>query len=155
MTRKRSHPKKEIIPQKLRDEENRLKQQGVKVKGILYNRNGQNKLSQAITTLLSPYKGMDGGTYQSYSTLVAITCVAWNASLVDEPERGEMVNKVINLFKDKTDAKGLLEFNQFSYELIERKLRLFPDDKRFVVKFDVTETKDDYHVFVYSLDNSI
>jgi hypothetical protein len=62
---------------------------------------------------------------------------------------------VIDLFKDKTNLKGLLEFRQFSYELIERKLLLFPDDRRFVVKFDVTEANDTFHIFVISLNKSV
>jgi hypothetical protein len=151
MPKKRSHSKQSLIPQKLREEEARLKEKGLKIKGTSFNRDGPNKLSQAITTLISPYKDM-GSTYQSFSALIAIACMAWNASLVDEPERGEMVNQVVNFFKDKTDTKGMLEFSQFSYELIKRKLLLFPNDRRFVYKFDVTETKDDFHVFVLSLD---
>lgn len=115
---------------------------------------GPNKLSQAITTLLSPYKDM-GSTYPAYYMLVTIACMAWNAALVEEQERGKMVNQVIDLFKDKTNLKGLLEFRQFSYELIERKLLLFPDDRRFVVKFDVTEANDTFHIFVISLNKSV
>ena len=137
----------------MRDEETRLKGQGLKIKKTSFNRDGPNKLSQAITTLLSPYNDM-GSTYQSYYGLVAITCMAWNASLVEEPERGEIVKQVVSFFKDKTDANGLLEFSQFSYELIARKLLLFPNDRRFVVKFDVTETNDTFLVFVISLDKS-
>lgn len=95
-----------------------------------------------------------GKTYNAFHTMVAITCFAWNASLVDEPERGEMVKQGVNLFKDKTDAKGLNEFSQFFYELIDRKLLLFPDDRRYVTSFDVTETKDTFLVFVISLDQS-
>jgi len=151
MSRKHSHSKQSLIPQKLREAEVHLKEQGLKIKGTSFNRDGPNKLSQAISTLISPFKDM-GSTYQSFSALVAIACMAWNASLIDEPERGEMVKQVVGVFKDKTEAKGLLEFSQFSYELIERKLQLFPNDRRFVYKFDVTETKGDFHVFVLSLD---
>ena len=153
MPRTHLHSKKSVIPQKLRDEEARLKGQCLKIKATSFNRDGPNKLSQAITTPLSPYKDM-GSTYQSYYALLAITCMAWNASLVEEPERGEIVKQVVSFFKDKTDAKGQLEFSLFSYELIARKLLLFPNDRRYVVKFDVTETKDDYHVFVLSLDKA-
>jgi hypothetical protein len=153
MPKKRSHSKQSLIPQKLREAESHLKEQGLKIKATSFNHDGPNKLSQAITTLISPYKDM-GSTYQSFSTLIAIACMAWNAALIDEPERGEMVKQVVGVFKDKTDAKGLLEFSQFSYELIERKLLLFPDDRRFVYKFDVTETKDNFFVSVLSLDKS-
>ena len=65
-----------------------------------------------------------------------------------------MVKQGVIQFKGKTDAKGLNEFNQFFYELIERKLLLFPNDRRFVTSFDVTETKDTFQVFVISLDQS-
>ena len=83
-------------------------------------------------------------TYNSFNMLVGNPCLAWNASLLDEPERGEMVKQGVNLFKDKTDANGM----------IERKLLLFPNDRRHVVKFDVTETKDSFRFFVISLDQS-
>jgi hypothetical protein len=154
MPRNRSHAKQAFIPQKLREEMDRLKEQGLKIKGTEFNLDGPNKLSQAITTLLSPYKDM-GSTYPAYYMLVTIACLAWNAALVEEPERGKMVNQVVDLFKDKTNLKGLIEFRQFSYKLIERKLLLFPDDLRYVVKFDVTETKDTFHIFVISLDKSV
>jgi len=151
MPRKRSHSKKTLIPQKLRQERAYLEEQGLKIKGTSVNRDGSNKLSQAITALIDPYKEM-GSTYQAFSALVAIACMAWNASLVDEPERGEMIKQTVNFFKNKTDAKELFEFNQFSYELIERKLLLFPNDRRFVCNFEVAEIKDDFHVIVASLD---
>ncbi len=76
------------------------------------------------------------------------------SSLVEEPERGEIVKKAENVFKDATDAKGLLEFNLFIYELIERKLLLFPNDRRYVVNFEVTETKSTFNIFVISLEKS-
>ena len=93
-------------------------------------------------------------TYNSFNMLVGNPCLAWIASLLDEPERGEMVKQGVNLFKDKTNANGMNEFTRFSYELIERKLLLFPNDRRHVVKFDVTETKDSFRIFVISLDQS-
>ncbi len=153
MPRKRSQAKQAFIPPRLRDEVVRLNEQGIKVKRTEFNRDGPDKLSQAITTLLNPYKDM-GSTYPAYYMLVAIACTAWNAALVEEPERGKMVNQVVDLFKDKTNLKGLIEFRKFSYELIERKLLLFPDDRRYVVKFDVTEAKDTFHIFVISLNKS-
>jgi len=110
MPPKPPHSKKKIISiQKLLldEEARRLKEQGVKIKARTFNNDGSPKLSQAITTLLSPYNDMSSN-YQGYSALVAITCMAWNASLVAEPERGEMVKQVVSFFKDKTDAKGLL-----------------------------------------------
>lgn len=153
MIKKRPHSKEIVIPQKLLDEETRLEGLGLKIKETTFNQDESNKLSQAIITLISPYNNM-GGTYSAYYALIAIACTAWNASLVDEPQRDEMVKQIVSFFKDKTDAKGLLEFKQFSYELIERKLLLFPNDRRLVSKFDVTETKENYHVFVISLDKS-
>jgi hypothetical protein len=136
------------------EEDARLKEQGLKIKETTFNQDGPNKLSQSILTLLRPYKEM-GSTFTSFNALVGLACAAWNAALVNEPKRGEMVTLIVNTFKDKTDANGLLEFNQFTRELIERKLLLFPNDGRFVTKFEVTETKDNYHVFVISLDKSV
>jgi hypothetical protein len=105
--------------------------------------------AQIMPRFISP-----GSTYPAYYMLVAIACTAWNAALVEEPEHGKLVNQVVDLFKDKTNLKGLLEFRQFSYELIERKLILFPDDRRYVIKYDVTEAKDTFHIFVISLNKS-
>ena len=153
MPRSHPHSKKIAIPQRLLDEETRLKDQGLTIKETQYNLDGTNKLSNAITTLLSPYSDMRRN-YNVFRTIVAIACFAWNASLLDEPERDEMVKQGVIQFKGKTDAKGLNEFNQFFYELIERKLLLFPNDRRFVTSFDVTETKDTFRVFVTSLDPS-
>lgn len=150
MPRKRSHSKKDAIPQKLLDEASRFKKQGIKIKQTLFNRDGPDKLSQAIITLVAPYEEM-GRTYPAYHTLIALACLAWNAAQLDEPERSEMVRKAADAFKDKTDAQGLLEFHQFTRELVERKLHLFPNDRRYVVNFEVTESEDNYHVFVTSL----
>ena len=153
MSKTHRHSQKLAIPQILLDEEARLKAQGLKFKGPELNYDGPNKLSEAIKSLIRPYKDM-ASSYTAFSGLVAIACAAWNASLVEEPERDEMVKKAANLFKDKTDAKGLLEFNQFFYELIERKLLLFPNDWRYVVNFKVTETKSTFNIFVVSLEKS-
>jgi hypothetical protein len=151
MTSHRRHSPKNAIPQILLDEEARLKGQGLKIKETRMNRAGLNKLSQAILSLLSPYKEM-ADTYAAYNGLVGITCAAWNASLEDEPERGEMIKRAVNFFKGVTDAPGLLEFHQLFYELVERKLLLFPKDLRYVVNYKVTETKSTFNVHVLSLE---
>jgi hypothetical protein len=73
--------------------------------------------------------------------------MAWNVSLVNKPELGEKANQIVSLFKGKVNAKWLFEFRQFSCESSERKLPLFPNDRRYVFEYEVTQTKDNFHFF--------
>lgn len=59
-----------------------------------------------------------------------------------------MIGRVIDLFKDITDEKGRLEFRELIDALIERKRVLFPDDIRYITRFEVVEGEDDDPDFV-------
>jgi hypothetical protein len=112
-----------------------------------FNLDESDKLSQAIVTLACPYKEQFN-TYPAYQTLITLTCSAWNAELLREPKRSEMIGRVIDLCKDITDEKGLLEFRELIDALIKRKQILFPDDIRYITKFEVVEGEDNDPAFV-------
>lgn len=59
-----------------------------------------------------------------------------------------MIGRVIDLCKDITDEKGLVEFREIIDALIERKRVLFPDDMRYITRFEVVEGEDNDPAFV-------
>lgn len=117
------------------------------MKKKVFNLDESEKLSQAIVTLANPYEDRFN-TYPAYQHLITLACSAWNAELIREPKRSEMIGRVIDLCKDITDEKGLVEFREIIDALIERKRVLFPDDMRYITRFEVVEGEDNDPAFV-------
>ena len=89
----------------------------------------------------------DEANADEYHHVLSLAAVLWNALVLaelDQPDADELVNEVLGRFRASAVdcgipsdfAEALLE------ELIERKRRLFADDRRFIAGVDV-EVRDD------------
>jgi hypothetical protein len=113
----------------------------------LVNPPGEISMSDAISQLIEPYKD-DAPDYKAFRTLVTFGCTAWNASILPQDQRTEMLEKVLAaLTAGKKDHAEMLEFVN---ELMDRKKRLFPHVTRMIVDFKVTDRGDDFHIAVAS-----
>ena len=80
-----------------------------------------------------------------------VAIVAWNTTLLPEKEQKPMVKKMLkSLSLPRSvlrDMKGIME------ELIERKNKHFAEHTRVIMDYQVTETRDGYHLSVASILN--
>lgn len=113
----------------------------------LVNPKGEISMSDAISHVIELYRD-DAPDYHSFKTLVTFACTAWNASVLPDAKRDEMLNQMLKALparkKDRSEALGLVK------ELMDRKKALYPDVTRMVVDFKVTDLGDDFHIAVAS-----
>lgn len=114
---------------------------------------GHVKMSDVLSDFVAPYRDY-AETMQAYRRLLTLAVAAWNAALFPETKQQEVVDEVLSHLPGETrlksDVKALL------YELIERKVRFFPQYERAIISFELTETRNGYHLSVAStLDGDI
>ncbi len=119
---------------------------------VRYEPSGVAKMSEVVIDFIEPYAEY-AETYEAYQKLVMIAIVAWNTTLLPEKKQKAMVKKMIKSLSlprsDARDTKGIIE------ELIERKNKHFAEHTRTIVDYQVTETRDGFHLSVAStLDES-
>lgn len=126
-----------------------LEADGFKIAGVQFWK--KNKLSDAIHKLLKPYQH-EADTYDSYYSLVGFACVAWNSALIEEPKRSEMLDDFLKkTLKRAAPREAREEMRNFIHELIQRKIKLFPKDTRFIASYELEDQGDDFYLSVASV----
>lgn len=76
-------------------------------------------------------------------TAITLAVIAWNLSLLPEDERRQEIRQARKQFGGGPDAQ--VTFSGVLRTLTEAKLKLFPDDLRTVVDFDLVQTSEGFH----------
>jgi len=151
MTKKRVKKKTRKTPKRYKPLVSKLQSQGLLDNDkyeVRYEPKGVPKMSEVLVDLIEPYVEY-AETYEAYQKLVTVAVVAWNNSLLPERNHKPIIKKTIKslslLRSDAQDMKRIIE------ELIERKKKHFPEHTRPIVDYQVTETRDGYHLSVASI----
>jgi len=83
---------------------------------------------------------------EDLTKLVGVAVIAWNAALVAGNERKELIENAVEVAPPeiRQDMKAIVE------EMIQRKETHFAHNKRMVMNYQVTMTKEGPHVTVLS-----
>ena len=103
------------------------------------------KMSEVITEFVEPFAEF-APTYEDYRKLIGLAVVAWNAALLPEDKRQEMLDQLIG----KLSLPNAEDLQQLLATLMERKRKYFADNTRFIVSYDVANTADGFFVSVAS-----
>ena len=103
------------------------------------------RISEAVRQLVEPYRH-EADSLDSFKALVALGALAWNFALLPEAERDQYLMDGMRKL-DVPDPKMLRNLLQ---DLIRRKQRLFPHDRRLIVSYEVTLIPEGYHIVVAS-----
>jgi hypothetical protein len=103
------------------------------------------RLSERLVDLIAPYRD-DGLTSQRYELLIGAAATAWNLSLLAEAERPAALRQAFR----KANVRDV-EAAEVIVMLMRRKEQLFPDDRRTIVSWGVSESGGKCHVTVASL----
>jgi hypothetical protein len=95
------------------------------------------KASTRLAQLIEPHMVADE-TKHSYEGLVALGAIAWNLSLVPAQERGALIRETVR------DAvkRGIPLTDRWLNDLIERKMKLFPSEERWIDGYEVAVKPD-------------
>jgi hypothetical protein len=112
---------------------------------ILVQPSGQTKMSEVLLEFLEPYSRYSR-TNEDLNKLLGIAVIAWNAALLPENERKEIIENALKAapLEIRQDMKAIVD------EMIERKETHFAHNKRFIINYQVTMTKEGPHVTALS-----
>ena len=112
----------------------------------LINPKGELSISDAISNIIAPYRD-DAPNYPAFEKLVTLACAAWNAAIMPAEQRNEMLVKMRDMMPDQQSRE---DFVEIMTDLMNRKIKLYPDVDRLIVKFKVTDLGNDFHIAVAS-----
>lgn len=119
---------------------------------LRYEPRGVAKMSEVLIDFIDPYVEY-AETYEAYQKLVMVAIVAWNTALFPEKKQKAMVKKMMkSLSLSRSDARDMKGITK---ELIERKNTHFAEHTRIIVDYQVTDTRDGYHLSVASTLNEL
>ena len=148
MAKRKVKKKRRKTPDRYKPLVSKLQSKGLLDKvEVRYEPSGVTKMSEVLIDFIEPYVEY-AETYEAYQKLVMVAIVAWNTTLLPEKKQKAMVKKMIKSLSlprsDARDMKGIIE------ELIARKNRHFAEHTRTIVDYQVTETRDGFHLSVAS-----
>jgi hypothetical protein len=95
------------------------------------------KASTRLAQLIAPH-AVDDETRSSYEALVALGAMAWNLSLLPAQDRDNLTREAVW----SAVASGIPLTYAWLNELVERKMRLFPSEKRWIQSYEVVLQPD-------------
>jgi len=110
------------------------------------------KLSEMISEMAAQFIGIGKTPEEKQSRLTAV-CSAWNMACGSPEVRQRQLEQFVEVyqrFNPATSPSDLANIRRDMESLIERKLQMFPDDKRQIVSARVVMVGKDYRIEVAS-----
>jgi hypothetical protein len=111
---------------------------------------GQVKMSAVLEDFVEPYMSEIDDTVEAHRKLFGVAILAWNAALLPEDKRQEMLDDSVETVLKGVSARDKQAFRNIMEELIQRKFEHFAEYNRFIVDFELTEARTGYHLTVMS-----
>ena len=112
---------------------------------ILANLPAGPKMSEVLGELVRTFRD-SAETLQSYNVLLMMGSLAWNATLVPSSERIALIEEVLGSLPEADRRIGA----QLLDDLMLRKERLFPENRRMIIDYEVTDEETEWHLQVVS-----
>ena len=117
---------------------------------IIHNPKNQEKMSALILGLIDEYH-RHTKTLERAKSLVCLGCMAWNLSLLsDDDTRRDAITEGAREAFTVLDEQDNNDFIDIMKHLIDKKLVKYPDNKRYIVNFNVTECNNEFSVQIAS-----
>jgi hypothetical protein len=115
---------------------------------VVFKSSGE-KMSEVLEEFIEPYVE-SATTPEAYQKLIALAIIAWNAALLEETERQNLITQSIEAIRTTAGEEWKKDLQDFLAMLIERKQRYFANNKRYILNYHLSETKKGYHLAVIS-----
>jgi len=115
---------------------------------VLINPSGHEKMSEVILKFAQPMlDASDNG--ESTRKAINLAILAWNFAIIHERSGEKALDEIIHkTMKPDTDEAKIEEFKRYLAMLFIRKRELFPDNKRVILDYQITEARDNFHLDV-------
>lgn len=145
----KSRRRKRRPPDPLPALENRLKSALGRDVPLVYSPAGVEKMSEVIQRFIAPYMPFVHNL-GDMERLVTTALVAWNAALLPSAERAAMLARSSESVRKLAGREAEEDFRIIVDEMMQRKQRYFPEIKRFVIDFTVTDEGNQFRLTVVS-----
>lgn len=110
---------------------------------------GQEKMSLVLEAFVSPYREV-ADTEDAFRNLLNLGMLAWNAALLPEDKRSAMLDEMLEAGFSRASKAVRARARELVEDLIRRKQQHFADNRRPIVSFELTDTGQEYRLFVAS-----
>ncbi|QHU99550.1 hypothetical protein [Synechocystis sp. CACIAM 05] len=114
------------------------------------NPKGMRKMSEVLEEFVAPFIG-DEDSYEEREFFFELAILAWNCAVFPESGREKLMEAFFTDLSNPLEPESIeatQDLRVFVEELIERKLEVFPKDKRIVQDFQLTQHEAGFHVAV-------
>ncbi len=108
------------------------------------------KMSEVLEAFIAPYMEY-AETEESFEKLVSIAVIAWNISLLPRSAQTKAINDLLISLPPETRADG----KSIIRDLMRRKRIHFSKIRRAIIEFEVTDTRDGFHLMVASTPENV
>ena len=112
---------------------------------IVVQPSGETKMSEVLLEFVEPYSQY-WRTKEELNKLLGVAVIAWNAALLPGNERKKIIENALKAAPPeiRQDMKAIVD------EMIQRKETHFAHNKRLIMNYQVTMTKEGPHVTTLS-----
>ncbi|MEM9266665.1 MAG: hypothetical protein AAGA46_14185 [Cyanobacteria bacterium P01_F01_bin.13] len=117
--------------------------------GIVKNPQGEVKMSDVLEDFAEPYL-LEANSFEQQQMVYEMAILAWNLAIIPEHQRQSALDE---LFKDLMKGKPATakrDLNNLMDEMVGRKLALFPNNRRYILDFQLEDAGDQLHLSVAS-----
>jgi len=116
------------------------------VEHVLIRNKSLEKMSDALLEYAEPFINMiDTDNKMEYEKAIMMSIVLWNCSILqDDTGNRKKIEEVLNPIMFDAESKMMVQY------MLNRKRVLFPDIKRKIINYELTEISDGFHLTVMS-----
>ena len=104
------------------------------------------KMSDILTEYGEPlFETIDSDNKAEYEKAIMMSIMLWNCAIMqEEPKNRKEVEKKLKPMMPDAESKSVVKY------MLDRKTEMFPDNKRVILNYELTETPDGLHLSVAS-----
>jgi hypothetical protein len=122
---------------------------GEQFAGMVKNPQSEVKMSEVLKELVEPYLDF-ARNHSQREKLFSFAAIVWNIALMPENERQQMIDQVIEQVMRGKDLLARQDAREIIDGLIARKQKLFADNKRYIIDFQLQDMGQTFHLSVAS-----
>ena len=106
-------------------------------------------MSDVLDEFVEPYLP-ESDELERHKMVYEIAILAWNLAIIPEHQRQSAISELFDKFMKGKPATARQKLNNLIDEMVGRKLALFPNNRRYILDFQLEDAGDQLHLSVAS-----